>query len=120
MNEPKEKFKRKFYGNACEEYALKKYQNLGFKLLARNLHLKVAECDLVLEKSNHILLVEVRGKRNPRLRPSQFLSYMKLNRLKLSARILSARYKKSIQVELFEILGNFPNVQTTRFPIRFD
>ncbi len=108
------------YGRNCEALACSFYQKLGYKLLAQNLRLKLSECDLIFENAKGVLLVEVRGKKNPRLRPSCFLSSAKLKRLKLSATILSLKYKRSVQTELFEVLGEFPNIRMTRFPIYFN
>ncbi len=107
------------HGRQCEAFALGVYQKLGFKLLHQNLRLKIAECDLVFEKNNRLLMVEVRGKKNPKYRPSLMLSRVKLNRLKLSAEILSVKYRKSVAVELFEVVGEFPKIEYRRFPIFF-
>ena len=113
-------FKKILYGKQCEDFALKTYSKQGYRLLERNLRLKFAECDLVMENSKGLLLVEVRGKKSDFRRPSLFLSGAKLQRLKYSALVLSQRYKKSVQVELFEVLGELPSVRSKRFPIYFD
>ncbi len=55
---------KKYLGKIGEKIALHYYQNLGYHLLAKNFFTRYGELDLIFEKNNLYLAVEVKTRTN--------------------------------------------------------
>lgn len=85
-------------GKWCEEKALAFFQKKGWKLRAKNQRLKGIEIDLILEKPNFYLLVEVKS---DNLWRREFpISIKQKRRLQQAFSIFCEQHDKPVQIQL--------------------
>ena len=85
-------------GKLCEQKALVFFQKKGWKLIAKNQRIKGIEVDLILEKSNIYLLVEVKS---DNLWRREFPINIKQKRRLLEAfSVFCEQQEKQVQIQL--------------------
>ena len=90
------------YGEAVAEEYLREH---GFRIVARNVHLRHAEIDLVALEGETLCIVEVRLRSSDRYgTPEESVDWRKRRRLARAARLLLAR-------------GNLPRFARVRFDV---
>ena len=73
MSNPLEtKTHRQRIGRIGEDAAAKRYAEMGFSVVARNLHLSHNEIDLILQNETHLVFVEVKTRHTAPSIPSRF------------------------------------------------
>lgn len=110
-------------GRLFEKIARNDCRRRGYRILTMNFRLAGAEADIVAEDPRRgvIVLVEVKGRVSPSLRPAEFLSASKRRALRRLAHALGRRFDSEVRVELVEVLGALPRscwgqVWAIRFP----
>jgi len=95
-------------GRQGEQLASEYLQAHGYTELSRNLHFKFAEADLVMEKGNIIIIVEVKQRSSLAFgSPEEAVGRAKLHKLRLLVQALSTQFPdKEIQVDVIGIDGN--------------
>lgn len=95
-------------GRQGEQLASVYLQTRGYKELFRNLHFKFAEADLVMEKGNTIVIVEVKQRSSLDFgSPEEAVGRAKLHKLRLLVQALTTQFPdKEIQVDVIGIDGN--------------
>ncbi|MBR2027690.1 MAG: YraN family protein [Oscillospiraceae bacterium] len=79
---------RKITGNIGEEKVVWKYRLGGYKIIARNFSCRYGELDIVAEKNNTIVIVEVKTRKNADFAcAKEFVDYKKQNRIKNTTNI---------------------------------
>ena len=96
-------------GQVCEQKALSFFQKKGWQLVAKNQHLASVEVDLILEKPNAYLLVEVKSD-NLWRREYPFSKKQKERLLKAFS-IFCEQHKKPTQIQL-AIVDEKQNIYT--------
>lgn len=97
---------KKELGKRGEEIASEYLKKLGYKIITKNFKTKYGEIDLIFEKNDSIIFVEVRTKSNLNiLSPEESLTSKKFDRLKKSSlEYLSLNGKKYKNIK-FEFIG---------------
>lgn len=95
-------------GKKGEQLASVYLQARGYTELFRDLHFRFAEADLVMEKGNTIIIVEVKQRSSLTFgSPEEAVGRAKLHKLRLLAQALSTQFPdKDIQVDVIGIDGN--------------
>ena len=93
-------------GRRYEELAVRRLRKQGYAVLARNMRLSIGEVDILAQDSRGIVLVEVRGRKRTEFAPALTLSFRKKARLKMLQKFLAAKYRESVHIELWEVIGN--------------
>lgn len=101
---------KKLNGKEIEEEALTHLIAKGYRLLGRNIRYRVGEIDLVLEKNQLLLFVEVRGRKAGGAQGwARTLSWKKLKRLKRAIQTYLVYYRgdaKEIRLDLWAKEGS--------------
>ena len=66
------KTRRQRVGRIGEDAVAKRYAEMGFSVVARNLHLSHNEIDLILQNETHLVFVEVKTRHTDPNTPSRF------------------------------------------------
>ena len=73
MSNPLEtKTRRQLVGRIGEDAVAQRYAEMGFSVVARNLHLSRNEIDLILQNETHLVFVEVKTRHTAPSAPSRF------------------------------------------------
>ena len=73
MSNPLEtKTRRQRIGRIGEDAVAKRYAEMGFSVVARNLHLSHNEIDLILQNETHLVFVEVKTRHTAPNNPTRF------------------------------------------------
>ncbi|MEO0102412.1 MAG: YraN family protein [candidate division WOR-3 bacterium] len=105
-------------GKKGEEIAKRFLEGQGYKVIEQNYRTRFGEIDLICEKGNSIIFVEVRQKSGRQFgEPVESIDKRKIGKIKRTAEhFLSERgiYEKEIRFDLFSIIGKkfelIPNV----------
>lgn len=97
---------KKKLGKMGEEIASEYLKKLGYKIVTKNFRTRYGEIDLICEKNDSIIFVEVRTKSNLNLlSPEESITSKKIDRLKKSSlEYLSLNEKKYKNIK-FEFIG---------------
>lgn len=90
-------------GRACENFALKYFQNQGYELIFRNVSIGNVEVDLVLKKDQTYFIVEVKSDNLWRMEHP--LPYKQLFRLKKATQNLSEASQSSARLIIAFVKG---------------
>ena len=63
---------RQWIGRIGEDAVAKRYAEMGFSVVARNLHLSHNEIDLILQNETHLVFVEVKTRHTAPSTPTRF------------------------------------------------
>lgn len=98
-------FQRKQLGASGEDLATEFLEKLGYKILNRNLHLRVGEIDILAQDKDTIVIVEVKTKRYINQgRPEEQVDYFKQKKLCLLARAICQQYpNQQIRIDVIAI-----------------
>ena len=78
---------RKQLGNTSEALALKHYQKHGYRLIEQNFTCKAGEIDLIVQKDDILVFVEVRSRTGTQYgEPSESVNRKKQDKIKKSAK----------------------------------
>ena len=99
-------------GNEYEEKAVRHLIEKGYEIIARNVTYRFGEIDVVAQKENMLVFVEVR-KRDPGygIAPEETLTYPKQQRLLRAIQAYLARYRGSatqVRVDLIGFVSDHP------------
>jgi len=79
-------------GQSGEDYIAAYVEQLGWKILARNVHFRSGEIDLIAEDRGEIVFAEVKTRSNARYgSPAESVSRSKLRKITLSAQLYLLR-----------------------------
>ncbi len=108
-------------GRLGEELASSYYQNLGYKLLGKNLNTPCGEIDLLLIKNNQIIIVEVKTRTSKYLGlPEEAINKQKIKAIEKSWQWLQNKYNYSnflISIEICSIQISGKKAKLQRFMI---
>lgn len=91
---------KKLYGKRGEDLAVNYLKDLGYKILERNYAIRQAEADVIIEKDNKIIFVEVKSRTTLKYgTPSEAVNYRKQKKY----RELALIYLQKKGLENFEI-----------------
>lgn len=97
---------KKDFGKLGEDIAVNYLKNKGYKIIEKNFRTRFGEIDIICEKDNSIIFIEVRTKRNSSLlSPEESITKRKIEnykKLALEYLINSKRKYKNIK---FDFLG---------------
>ncbi|MCX8095219.1 MAG: YraN family protein [Caldisericia bacterium] len=98
--------KRKILGNLGEEIASEYLKNKGYKIICKNYRTRFGEIDLISEKDNEIIFIEVRTKSSSNLLlPEESITKKKIyNYKKLALEYLLSTQKKYKNIK-FDFIG---------------
>lgn len=98
-------YQRKQLGASGEELAEEYLVEKGYKILQRNLRLKMGEIDILAQDSKTIVIVEVKTKRYINQgRPEEQVDYFKQRKLRLLGRAISQQYpNQPIRIDVIAI-----------------
>lgn len=98
-------FTRKQLGASGEELAKEFLISKGYKILERNLRLRVGEIDILAQEGETIIIVEVKTKRYVRQgHPEEQVDYFKQRKLRLLARSVTQLYPdRPIRIDVVAI-----------------
>lgn len=98
-------FERKQLGASGEDLAAEFIIDKGYRILNRNLHLRVGEIDILAQDGQAIVIVEVKTKRYINQgRPEEQVDYFKQRKLCLLARAISQQYpNQPIRIDVIAI-----------------
>jgi putative endonuclease len=71
-NPPETKTHRQRIGRIGEDAVAERYAEMGFSVVARNLHMSHNEIDLILRNETHLVFVEVKTRHTAPRTPSRF------------------------------------------------
>ena len=115
---------KQLLGDAGETAAAGALERLGYRLLARNVHCRCGELDLVMEKDGVLCFVEVRTRANAVWGdPSGTVSWTKQRRVVKSALeyIQKARVSaRMIRIDVVSVLGSGDALKVEHIPNAFD
>ena len=98
--------KKKDLGKKGEEIAKKYLIKSGYKIIERNFRTKYGEIDLICEKDNSIIFIEVRTKSNlDFVSPEESISSKKIDHIKNSSLDYLSKNKKKYKDIKFEFIG---------------
>ena len=93
-------------GQRGEQIAADYLRRRGFRLIARNVHYRVGELDIVAEHGGVLVFVEVRSRSTKTgLAPEQTVTWPKQRRLTRAARLFLTRYGGSCAEARFDVIG---------------
>lgn len=98
-------FERKQLGASGEDLAAEFLEKLGYKIIQRNLRLKVGEIDILAQDDETIIVVEVKTKRYTHQGlPEEQVDYFKKRKLCLLARAITQQYpNQAIRIDVIAI-----------------
>lgn len=98
-------FERKQLGASGEELAEEYLIEKGYKILNRNLHLRVGEIDILAQDGPTIVIVEVKTKKFIHQgRPEEQVNYFKQRKLRLLGRAICQQYpNQPIRIDVIAI-----------------
>ncbi len=105
-------------GRRCEALAAAHLVQNGYRILKKNLRCEIGEIDLLGEEeaTGRMVLFEVRSRVPGRFRPVHALSFAKIKRLRRLAEWVSVREKRSVRIELVEVIDK-PDPEIHRYRI---
>jgi putative endonuclease len=98
-------FLRKQLGASGEDLAEKFLKKKGFKILGRNIRLKVGEIDILAEEGGDLVMVEVKTKTTRSFgKPYEEVDYFKQKKLHQLARALNQQYPhKNLRIDVVSV-----------------
>ncbi|MBE6877549.1 MAG: YraN family protein [Ruminococcaceae bacterium] len=85
---------KKIIGNIGEEKVVWKYRIKGYKILARNFSCRYGELDIVAQKGETIVVVEVKTRKNNKFaQAKEFVDYRKQEKIKNTTNIFIQKNK---------------------------
>ncbi len=97
------------FGALAEAHAAQYLQKKGYILLEKNYRYQKAEIDIVVEKNNTLIFVEVKARKNSTFgNPEEFVSKKKQQLLFSAAEnyIFDIKWKNNIRYDIIAILNN--------------
>lgn len=80
-NPKKTNYLKKNLGSKAEKYVCSYLIKNGFKILKTNFHSKFGEIDIIAQKSDIIIFVEVKFRNNPKFPISHVINYQKQKKI---------------------------------------
>lgn len=98
--------KRRRFGNACEVVAARHLEGQGYKILAHQFRTRYGEIDLVAEKNNELVFVEVKARRNLNFGyPEEAVGKRKFQRMSLAANAFMEKNQLTEQAFRFDLVS---------------
>lgn len=103
-------FFRKNLGKSGEDLACDYLKKKGFKVLGRNIRLKLGEIDILCQDKEDIILVEVKTKTSADFgEPAEEVDYFKKKKLLLLARAINQKYPdRNIRIDVVAVKAGTP------------
>ena len=100
-----DKTKNKSTGNLGEELAAEYLEKNGYKILGRNINIKIGEIDILAEEKKTIVVVEVKTVRGSGFGLAQELvRYKKQQKLRLLGRAMAQKYPdRNIRIDVVAV-----------------
>ncbi len=98
-------FQRKKLGESGEKIAGKYLINKGYKIIGRNVRLRVGEIDIIAQDGDYIVLVEIKTKtRFDQGRPEEMVNWHKAKKLRLLSRAVIKDYpNKNLRIDVVAV-----------------
>ncbi|MBU1202562.1 YraN family protein [Patescibacteria group bacterium] len=110
-------FYKKQFGQRGEKIALKYYQSKGYKYIAQNFYTRYGEIDLILQKNQQMLIVEVKTRSSLNFGwGEESINNKKINNIQKAYQIFCQRYKTEanykIEICIVEIINGQNKIRT--------
>lgn len=93
------------FGKEAEQRALRYFRSMGFTVLAQNYHYRKAEVDLIVQKENLLVAVEVKARSSIFYgNPETFVSPKQIKRLVMAIDAFVIKHKLDVEVR-FDIIA---------------
>ncbi len=97
---------KKDFGKLGEEIAINYFKNKGYKIIDKNFRTRFGEIDIICEKDNSIIFIEVRTKRDSSLLlPEESITKIKIENYKKLALQYLINSKRKFKDIKFDFLG---------------
>ncbi len=98
--------KAKEFGVLCEKLAAQYYEKMGFSIIRRNFRSRQGEIDVIAQKGNLIVFIEVKARAaNSIAAPYEFVDYRKQKKIILAAKYFLAQTKDSGSFLRFDVVS---------------
>lgn len=98
--------KRRLFGNRCEIKAARFLEGKGYRILAHQFKTKHGEIDLVAEKDNELIFIEVKARKNTRFGyPEEAVRYNKLQKMAAAASVYLEQRELFVQPFRFDVIA---------------
>ncbi len=95
----------KKFGSYGEELAAQYYKKLGYKIIGKNFRTRQGEIDIIAQKQNLIVFVEVKARaQNSIAQPCEFVDYKKQKKIILAAKYYIAKTKDITSFFRFDVV----------------
>ncbi len=100
------KLKGKTFGDMCEEIAAHYLRNDGYKILQRNFKVAQGEIDIIAEKEDFIIFVEVKGRKSSKYgSPLEAVTYWKQKSIRKVAQVFISKNGLESKKVRFDVIG---------------
>ena len=94
----------KFIGDKGERKVAKLYALKGFKIITRNYRCKYGEIDIVAQKSDTVVIIEVKTRKNDNYaQAKEFVDFRKQNRIRNTADLFLQQNNLSDKIIRFDV-----------------
>ncbi len=105
-------------GKLGEEIAVNFLITKGYKIIKRNFRTKFGEIDIIAEKGNDIIFIEVKYRKNKKFgKAEDSINYFKLKKIKNTAKFFLNNFylkNKNPRIDIIAI-NNFDNIEITHY-----
>ncbi|MBP1550945.1 MAG: YraN family protein [Oscillospiraceae bacterium] len=104
---------KKLIGDRGERKVAKIYQFKGYKIIARNFSCKFGELDIVAQKGDMIVIIEVKTRKNDNYaQAKEFVDYRKQNRIRNTADLFLQQNNLSEYIIRFDVAEVYTDSNT--------
>ncbi|MCD9618400.1 YraN family protein [Chryseobacterium gleum] len=97
------------FGKMAEDFAVEYLKKCGYKILARNFRFQKAEIDVIAEKDNQIIVVEVKARSTDAfMLPQEAVTKTKIKSIVFAANHYMEEFNKDNEVR-FDIISVLPD-----------
>lgn len=109
------------FGKFAEERATEHYIKEGYAVLARNWRLKRIEIDIIAQKGNEIVFIEVKARSGRDTHPLDAVTLDKMKRMTRGAHVFLSQLKGDYdyRFDIFTLTGNFSDYSVEVFEDAF-
>ena len=117
MQNSQKDFYKKLLGLNGEKLAIKTLKKNGYKILLTNYVTPFGEADIVAEKDNSVIFVEVKTRSNDKFgTPAEAVNYKKQKKYRdIANYYFLSNEEKSFSFVVVEVVGDYVNVITDAF-----
>lgn len=104
-------------GSTGESEAVAYLEGLGWKILARNIHLRFGEIDILADNGEFVVIVEVKMKRSHvQGTAAEMVTPAKQQTLRQLANLMQQQYNKPVRIDVIAIDNVFDKPELTHYP----